>query len=40
MQYSPKWFVENLMIVPSLFFSLAAVENADRLGHMHVELGG
>jgi type II restriction enzyme len=32
MQYSPNWFVENLMLVPSFFFSLAAVEKRKPLG--------
>jgi type II restriction enzyme len=32
MQYSPDWFVENLMLVPSFFFSLAAVEKRRPLG--------
>ncbi len=32
MQYSPLWFVENLMLVPSFFFSLAAVEKRKPLG--------
>jgi type II restriction enzyme len=32
MQYSQNWFVENLMLVPSFFFSLAAVEKRRPLG--------
>ena len=32
MQYSPTWQVENLMLVPSFFFSLAAVEKRKPLG--------
>jgi type II restriction enzyme len=32
MQYSQNWCVENLMLVPSFFFSLAAVEKRQPLG--------
>jgi len=32
MQYSQKWFVENLMLIPSFFFSQSAVEKRQPLG--------